>query len=76
MSDIQIKVLDRSDKVLVSFSAPIDTTVSEFKKLYNQQIKLQGKTPLHESRLYFTVGTAKGNGLKDKTKTLADYLAD
>ena len=66
-------MFDRSDKLLVDFPNPIGI---DFKQLYNQQLSSQGKVPLDESRLSFTLGSAKGTALKDKTKTLADYLAD
>jgi hypothetical protein len=78
MSAIQVTVLNRDGKVLVKFPepVPIDTTVLEFKRLFNMQVKAAGRTPLSEARLYFTVGSVKGPGLKDKSKTIADYLSD
>jgi very-long-chain enoyl-CoA reductase len=70
--------LSRDGKVLVKFPDPvaIDTTVTSFKKMYNEQLKIQGRKAISEPRMYFTVGSAKGPGLKDKNKTLADYFGD
>lgn len=44
--------------------------------MYNAHLKAEGRKALSEARMYFTVGSPKGLGLKDKTKTLADYLGD
>jgi very-long-chain enoyl-CoA reductase len=66
---MEVKVSSRSGRELGVFFISDETTVRDFKKLFNT--KFSKWSP---DRQWFTVGTARGTPLKEEAKTLAEYL--